>query len=90
LPGISSALPYLDVILVFSTATIFIAVVSRSAGSPMSSGHHRLFYNPAAALLALMIIVLVRRAGAGSVASRRQRASRPPLRHLGVSQKVAR
>ena len=62
---------YLDVILVFTTATIFMAIVSESGGiNYVVRGTIRLFYNlRLIALLALMIIILIPGAltGAGSV-----------------------
>jgi hypothetical protein len=62
---------YLDVILVFSTATIFMAIVSESGGvNYVVRGTVRLFYDVrTVALIVLMIIVLVPGAltGAGSV-----------------------
>jgi hypothetical protein len=68
---VEGAFPYLDVILVFSMATIFMAVVSESGGVDyVVRGIIRLFYNVRpVALLALMIIVLIPGAltGAGSV-----------------------
>jgi len=63
--------PYLDVMLVFSTATIFMAIVSESGGvNYVVRGTIRLFYNVrVVALLVLMIIILIPGAltGAGSV-----------------------
>jgi len=63
--------PYLDVILVFSTATIFMAIVGESGGvNFVVRGTIRLFYNARVlALLVLMIIILIPGAltGAGSV-----------------------
>jgi len=68
---VEGSFPYLDVILVFSTATIFMAIVSESGGVNYAvRGIIRLFYNiRPAALLALMIVVLIPGAltGAGSV-----------------------
>jgi hypothetical protein len=63
--------PYLDVMLVFSTATIFMAIVGESGGvNYVVRGTIRLFYNVrVVALLVLMIIILIPGAwtGAGSV-----------------------
>ncbi|MCX6560639.1 MAG: C4-dicarboxylate ABC transporter [Candidatus Aminicenantes bacterium] len=63
--------PYLDVMLVFSTATFFMALVSESGGvNYVVRGAIRLFYNVrVVALLVLMIIILIPGAltGAGSV-----------------------
>jgi hypothetical protein len=63
--------PYLDVMLVFSTATIFMAIVSESGGvNYVVRGTIRLFYNiRIVALLVLMVIILIPGAltGAGSV-----------------------
>jgi CitMHS family citrate-Mg2+:H+ or citrate-Ca2+:H+ symporter len=68
---IEGCFPYVDVMLVFSTATIFMAVISESGGvNYVVRGTIRLFYNiRAVALLVLMIIVLIPGAltGAGSV-----------------------
>jgi CitMHS family citrate-Mg2+:H+ or citrate-Ca2+:H+ symporter len=68
---IEGCFPYLDVMLVFSTATIFMAIVSESGGvNYVVRGTIRLFYNKRLiALLILMIIVLIPGAltGAGSV-----------------------
>lgn len=68
---IEGCFPYLDVMLVFSTATIFMAVISESGGvNYVVRGTIRLFYNTRiVALLVLMIIVLIPGAltGAGSV-----------------------
>jgi CitMHS family citrate-Mg2+:H+ or citrate-Ca2+:H+ symporter len=68
---IEGCFPYLDVMLVFSTATIFMAIVSESGGvNYVVRGTIRLFYNVRIlALLVLMIIVLIPGAltGAGSV-----------------------
>ena len=68
---VEGAFPYLDVMLVFSTATIFMAVVGESGGvAYVVRGTIRLFYNyRVLALLVLMIIVLIPGAltGAGSV-----------------------
>jgi len=68
---IEGAFPYLDVILVFSTATIFMAIVNESGGvNYVVRGTVKLFYNVRiVALLVLMIIVLIPGAltGAGSV-----------------------
>ncbi len=68
---VEGAFPYLDVMLVFSTATIFMAIVSESGGvNYVVRGTIRLFYNVRAlALLVLMIIILIPGAltGAGSV-----------------------
>lgn len=68
---VEGSFPYLDVMLVFSTATIFMAIVGESGGvNYVVRGTIRLFYNVRlAALLVLMIIVLIPGAltGAGSV-----------------------
>ncbi len=68
---IEGSFPYLDVMLVFSTATIFMAIVSESGGvNYVVRGVIRLFYNVRLlALFVLMIIVLIPGAltGAGSV-----------------------
>jgi len=68
---IEGSFPYLDVMLVFSTATIFMAIVSESGGvNYVVRGTIRLFYNVRIlALIVLMIIVLIPGAltGAGSV-----------------------
>jgi CitMHS family citrate-Mg2+:H+ or citrate-Ca2+:H+ symporter len=68
---IEGCFPYLDVMLVFSTATIFMAIVSESGGvNYVVRGTIRAFYNVRLiALLILMIIVLIPGAltGAGSV-----------------------
>ena len=68
---VEGTFPYLDVMLVFSTATIFMAIVGESGGvNYVVRGTIRLFYNVRfAALFVLMIIVLIPGAltGAGSV-----------------------
>jgi hypothetical protein len=68
---IEGGFTYFDVILVFTTATIFMAVVSESGGvNYVVRGTIRLFYNMRLiALLVLMIIILIPGAltGAGSV-----------------------
>jgi hypothetical protein len=68
---IEGCFPYLDVMLVFSTATIFMALVSESGGvNYVVRGTIRLFYNVRIlALIVLMVIVLIPGAltGAGSV-----------------------
>ena len=68
---VEGAFTYLDVILVFSTATIFMAIVSESGGiNYVVRGTIRSFYNlRLIALLLLMIIILIPGAltGAGSV-----------------------
>jgi len=68
---VEGAFPYLDVMLVFSTATIFMAIVGESGGvAYVVRGTIRHFYNVRVlALLVLMIIVLIPGAftGAGSV-----------------------
>jgi len=68
---VEGCFPYLDVMLVFSTATIFMAIVNESGGvNYVVRGTIRLFYNVRlVALLVLMIIVLIPGAltGAGSV-----------------------
>jgi len=89
---VEGAFPYLDVILVFSTATIFMAVVSESGGvNYVVRGIIRLLYDVRPlALLALMIIVLIPGAltGAGSVSLLVVGVPVAlALGHLGVSQK---
>jgi hypothetical protein len=89
---VEGAFPYLDVILVFSTATIFMAVVSESGGvNYVVRGIIRLLYNVRPlALLALMVIVLIPGAltGAGSVSLLVVGAPVAlALGHLGVAQK---
>jgi CitMHS family citrate-Mg2+:H+ or citrate-Ca2+:H+ symporter len=68
---VEGAFTYLDVILVFSTATIFMAIVSESGGvNYVVRGTIKSFYNlRLIALLLLMIIILIPGAltGAGSV-----------------------
>lgn len=68
---IEGAFTYLDVILVFSTATIFMAIVSESGGvNYVVRGTIKLFYNIRfIALMLLMILILIPGAltGAGSV-----------------------
>jgi len=68
---IEGSFPYLDVMLVFSTATIFMAIVGESGGvNYVVRGTIRLFYNTRLlALLVLMFIILIPGAltGAGSV-----------------------
>ncbi|MHB8055306.1 MAG: C4-dicarboxylate ABC transporter [Candidatus Aminicenantales bacterium] len=68
---VEGAFPYLDVMLVFSTATLFMAVIGESGGvNYVVRGTIRLFYNTRVlALLVLMIIILIPGAltGAGSV-----------------------
>jgi len=68
---VEGAFTYLDVILVFSTATIFMAIVSESGGvNYVVRGTIKYFYNKRIiALILLMIIVLIPGAltGAGSV-----------------------
>ena len=68
---VEGSFPYLDVMLVFSTATIFMAIVGESGGvNYVVRGTIRLFYNVRfVALFVLMIIVLIPGAltGAGSV-----------------------
>ena len=68
---VEGSFTYLDVILLFTTATIFMAIVSESGGVQyVVRGTIRLFYNVRIlALLVLMIIVLIPGAltGAGSV-----------------------
>jgi hypothetical protein len=89
---IEGCFPYLDVMLVFSTATIFMAIVSESGGvNYVVRGTIRMFYNVRLiALLVLMIIVLIPGAltGAGSVSL--LVVGTPvalALGHLGVSKK---
>jgi CitMHS family citrate-Mg2+:H+ or citrate-Ca2+:H+ symporter len=89
---VEGAFPYLDVILVFSTATIFMAVVSESGGvNYVVRGIIRLLYNARPlALLALMIVVLIPGAltGAGSVSLLVVGAPVAlALGHLGVARK---
>jgi len=68
---VEGAFTYLDVILVFSTATIFMAIVSESGGvNYVVRGTIKYFYNVRIiALMLLMIIILIPGAltGAGSV-----------------------
>jgi hypothetical protein len=68
---IEGAFTYLDVILIFSTATLFMAIVSESGGvNYVVRGTIKYFYNKRLiALILLMIIVLIPGAftGAGSV-----------------------
>lgn len=68
---IEGAFPYLDIILVFTTATIFMAIISASGGVDyVVRGIIRYFHNKRIiALILLMIIVLIPGAftGAGSV-----------------------
>jgi len=68
---IEGAFPYLDIILIFTTATIFMAIVSASGGvNYVVRGIIKYFYNiRIIALILLMIIVLIPGAltGAGSV-----------------------
>ena len=68
---IEGAFPYLDIILVFTTATIFMAIISASGGvNYVVRGIIRYFHNKRIiALILLMIIVLIPGAftGAGSV-----------------------
>jgi hypothetical protein len=85
---------YLDVILVFSTATIFMAIVSESGGvNYIVRATIRAFHDKRlAALLVLMIIVLVPGAltGAGSISLLVVGAPVAlALRLLGISQKKA-
>ncbi len=85
---------YLDVILVFSTATIFMAIVSESGGvNYIVRATIRAFHNKRlAALVVLMIIVLVPGAltGAGSISLLVVGAPVAlALRLLGISQKRA-
>lgn len=68
---VEGAFTYLDVILVFTTATIFMAIISESGGVDyVVRGTIKYFYNKRiAALMILMIIILIPGAltGAGSV-----------------------
>jgi hypothetical protein len=85
---------YLDVILVFSTATIFMAIVSESGGvNYIVRATIRAFHDKRlAALLVLMVIVLVPGAltGAGSISLLVVGAPVAlALRLLGISQKKA-
>jgi hypothetical protein len=68
---VEGSFTYLDVILVFSTATIFMAVVSESGGvNYVVRGTLKVFYNKRViVLLLLMVIILIPGAltGAGSV-----------------------
>ncbi len=68
---IEGAFPYLDIILVFTTATIFMAIISASGGVNYAvRGIIRYFHNKRIiALILLMVIVLIPGAftGAGSV-----------------------
>jgi CitMHS family citrate-Mg2+:H+ or citrate-Ca2+:H+ symporter len=85
---------YLDVILVFSTATVFMAIVNESGGvNYVVRATIRAFHNKRlAALIVLMIIVLIPGAltGAGSVSLLVVGAPvAMALRLLGISQKRA-
>ncbi|MBN1224375.1 MAG: C4-dicarboxylate ABC transporter [Candidatus Aminicenantes bacterium] len=68
---VEGSFTYLDVILVFTTATLFMAIVSESGGvNYVVRGTIKIFYNKRViALLLLMIIILIPGAltGAGSV-----------------------
>lgn len=68
---VEGAFTYLDVILVFSTATIFMAIISESGGvNYVVRGTIKAFYNKRLiALILLMVIILIPGAltGAGSV-----------------------
>jgi len=86
---VEGAFPYLDVILVFSTATIFMAIVSESGGVIyVVRGTVKALYKlRILALLVLMIIILIPGAltGAGSVSLLVVGAPvAMALRHLGV------
>lgn len=89
---VEGAFTYLDVILVFATATIFMAIVSESGGvNYVVRGTIKYFYNKRAiALILLMIIVLIPGAltGAGSVSLLVVGAPVAlALSYLGISQK---
>jgi hypothetical protein len=68
---VEGAFPYLDVMLVFSTATLFMAVIGESGGvNYVVRGTIKMFFNTRVlALLVLMFIILIPGAltGAGSV-----------------------
>jgi len=83
---------YLDVILVFSTATIFISIIAESGGvNYVVRGITKAFYNKRViALLLLMIVILIPGAltGAGSVSILTVGApSALALGYLGISKK---
>jgi len=89
---VEGSFTYLDVILVFSTATIFMAIVSESGGvNYVVRATIRYFYNKRlAALLILMIIILIPGAltGAGSISLLVVGAPvAMALRFLGIPQK---
>jgi len=89
---IEGSFPYLDVMLLFSTATIFMAIISESGGGNyVVRGTIRLFHNKRLiALFILMIIVLIPGAltGAGSVSLLVVGAPvAMALKLLGISQK---
>jgi hypothetical protein len=91
---VEGAFPYLDVMLVFSTATIFMAIVGESGGvNFVVRGTIRLFYNVRIlALFVLMIIILIPGAltGAGSVSLLVVGAPVAlALKYLGVPQRKA-
>lgn len=91
---VEGSFTYLDVILVFSTATIFMAIVSESGGvNYVVRGTIKYFYNlRPVALFLLMIIVLIPGAltGAGSVSLLVVGAPIAlALGHLGISKKRA-
>lgn len=89
---VEGTLTYLDVMLVFVTATIFITIVAESGGvNYIVRGIIRAFYRQRViALLLLMIIILIPGAltGAGSISILTVgAASALALRHLGVPQR---
>jgi len=91
---VEGSFTYLDVILVFTTATIFMAIVSESGGvNYVVRGTIRIFYNKrVVALILLMIIILIPGAltGAGSVSLLVVGAPvAMALGYLGVPQKRA-
>lgn len=91
---VEGAFTYLDVILVFSTATIFMAILSDSGGvNYVVRGTIKLFYNKRlVALLLLMVIILIPGAltGAGSVSLLVVGAPvAAALGYLGISKKRA-
>ncbi len=91
---VEGSFTYLDVILVFSTATIFMAIVNESGGvNYLVRGTIKYFrHSRTLALLLLMIIILVPGAltGAGSVSLLVVGAPVAlAFKHLGISQKRA-
>jgi len=89
---VEGSFTYIDVILVFTTATLFMAIVSDSGGvNYVVRGTIRIFYDKRViALLLLMIIILIPGAltGAGSVSILVVGAPvAMALRYLGISEK---